>query len=354
MFPFSKKKKEEEEEEEIIEEDLPPKKKFRDLKPENKKKRKEPIKPWGKAERILVLSVLGATVFMSAILGAISRGGITIPNISFSIPDFSNPSFSLSQTFTFNKKTDENCCQEPIDSFKDMTNDLTGEYGFYVIRLDGSANYGFNEDDIFRAASLMKVPVVTAIYKEIEEGNLSLDDKYILKNSDKEDGNGSMSAYPEGKDFTYREIAKFALNQSDNTAFNILEHYLGDRKIQEYIKSFEMNNTSIYDDQTTARDMAQLFEKIKSGQIVNREHSDEILSFMKDTGFDKWMEAGVPEDLVIEHKYGREVGVVNDAGIVYSDFPYVLVITSKDVDELEADMIIPKISKMIYEFEISR
>ncbi len=41
MFPFGKKKEKEIDEDELLEESLPPKKKFRDLKPENKEKRKE-------------------------------------------------------------------------------------------------------------------------------------------------------------------------------------------------------------------------------------------------------------------------------------------------------------------------
>ncbi len=83
MFLFGKKKKEEEE---ILEEDLPAKKKFKDLRSENKKKRKEPVKPWGKPERLLVLVVLGLTVGVSAILSALAREEFRFPNASFSFP----------------------------------------------------------------------------------------------------------------------------------------------------------------------------------------------------------------------------------------------------------------------------
>ena len=44
------------------------KRRFRDLRPENKKKRKEPPKPWGKKERILVLVIFLVTIITSAIL----------------------------------------------------------------------------------------------------------------------------------------------------------------------------------------------------------------------------------------------------------------------------------------------
>jgi hypothetical protein len=62
-------------------------KKFRDLNPKNKKKRKEPPKPWGKKERLTVLVILLVTVIISAILafgvGNISRIHINLPKINF-------------------------------------------------------------------------------------------------------------------------------------------------------------------------------------------------------------------------------------------------------------------------------
>lgn len=47
--------------------------KFRDLNPGNKRKRKEPPKPWGKKERMVVLIILLVTAIISAIL-AIGSG----------------------------------------------------------------------------------------------------------------------------------------------------------------------------------------------------------------------------------------------------------------------------------------
>lgn len=351
MFPFTKKK---EEEPEIIEEDLPSKKKFRDLKPESRKQRKEPVKPWGKGERILVLVVLGITVGLSAILGAIAKGGITFPDFSFSSPKISGESLSLGQTFVYTKNTNSDCCEKPILDFKNLTDDLTGDYGFYVIRLDGSNEYGVNETDSFKAASLIKLPTAVAVYKQSEEGLLDLDARYTLKESDKMEGNGTVNNYQAGTSFTFRQLMGYMINQSDNTAFNIFEIYLGDRKIQETIKALDMTRTSIYDNLTSAKDTAQLIKKIKDAEILNRTDSNEILSYMRDSEFNDWIVAGVPEGTIVEHKHGRLGGVVNDAGIVYGPNPYILVIVSTGVDELEANQVIPKISKEIYDFEATR
>ncbi len=63
---------------------------FKDLNPKDKKARKEPAKPWGKKERLLVLFVILATAGISAYLSLTSTGwklsdlfNINKPNFSF-------------------------------------------------------------------------------------------------------------------------------------------------------------------------------------------------------------------------------------------------------------------------------
>lgn len=362
MFPFGKNKEDEDEKEEFLEEDLPRKKKFKDLKSEHKKKRKEPIKPWGKAERILVLVVLGITVSASAVLGAVSRGTVHLPKIT--LPFFSSSlldnnksgiSFNgiLGGTFTFEKTSNDDCCQKAVMDFKSLTDDLSGDYGFYVVGLDNSKEYGLNESDSFTAASLMKIPVAITLYRESEEGMISLDTQYTLQDADKVDGNGSLVNFPAGSQFTYRKLIEHMLNESDNTAYNIFEKILGDRKIQDTILSLNMKNTSIYDDVTTPKDIALALKMVGSGETLTVNDANEMLSYLENTSFDSWIEAGIPSDVKIQHKYGKEAGVINDVGIVYTRGPYVIAILSKDVDESEANSIFPKISKSIYDFESS-
>ena len=102
-------RKKDEEEEEFEEEERGNRKftkNFRDLKPENNKKRKEPPKPWGKRERIIVLTVLLATVIISAILSFSNtfKGGFG--NIHLELPRFNLSSLNIfkGETIIINKK----------------------------------------------------------------------------------------------------------------------------------------------------------------------------------------------------------------------------------------------------------
>ena len=91
MAIFGKKKSKEEEYEDDEEfereerrdslEERKLRKQLRDLKAENRKKRKEPSKPWGRRERVIILIILGATILISAVLTISSRG---VGGVSFS------------------------------------------------------------------------------------------------------------------------------------------------------------------------------------------------------------------------------------------------------------------------------
>ena len=69
---------------------------------------------------------------------------------------------------------------------------------------------------------------------------------------------------------------------------------------------------------------------------------------MTDTIYESWIAEGVPDSVDVAHKFGRETHVVNDAGIVITQRPFVLVVLSKGVVEREADKIIPEIAEMVY------
>jgi len=61
--------------------------------------------------------------------------------------------------------------------------------------------------------------------------------------------------------------------------------------------------------------------------------------------------AGMSKKIKVAHKIGRDTGTFSDAGIVFADKPYIIVIMSKEARETEANEVLPKISKIIWDFE---
>lgn len=339
---FGRKKKDEEEYE-----DEAPKKKRR--KP--RKRKKEPPKPWGKKERILISGLLIITIGTSTVLALSARAWKLpgLPRLKF--PSISLPFVGEETIVIEGNKVDKGKSEKVVIKFNALTKDLSGVYGLYVVRLENGSSYGVNEDEIFEAASLIKLPVMVAMYMEEEAGNLDLEEKYTLKETDKIGGSGSLSGKPAGYTLTYRDLIRLMGKQSDNTAFNIARNLLGEEKINEVINQIGTTNTSLETNETTPHDVGIYFEELWKGNIISLENSDELLEFMTDTIYEDHLAAGVLENIPVAHKYGREVHVVNDAGIVMADRPFVLVIMSKGVVESEADETFPELTRVVYGVE---
>lgn len=275
------------------------------------KRVKKPQPPkFGKLERIVVLILVGVTVATSAYLGLEARGGPTI-----SKPDFS----STIVLEAAKPKVD------PLPKLQEILKNLKGEYGIYVIDTKTGDKYGLSENEKFEGASLFKLPVMIAAYKEHEAGNLDLE--------------------------KYKPLLRSMGKHSDNSAFLTLTKVIGMTKINQVITHIGMTNTSFSTSTTTPRDMALLFQKLQKGELISDSSKTELLSFLTDTDFEYLIAKGVPENIDVAHKYGRETEVFNDAGIVFTPDPYIVVILSQEVTELEAKESFPKLSEIIYELQ---
>ncbi|MEK7188420.1 MAG: serine hydrolase [Patescibacteria group bacterium] len=303
---------------------------------EIRRPKKEVYKPWGKKERLLVLSVLLVTILSSSILGISSRDWKLpgIPRLTFP------KSFLGEETYVIEKKTDGKATgtsQEKIDqtisAFKNKTDNTSGVWGFYAIDLSDKVSYGLNQDEIFQAASLIKLPIMSLVYKKYEEGEINLDEKVP----------GSTS--------TYRELVREMGKRSDNSAQITLVNTFGKGKIDAYINEIRMRKTSLEENETSPKDVGLFFKMLWEEDLVSTKSRDEILGYLTNTIYEDWLVAGIPKGIRVAHKYGSEVHVVNDAGIVYGPKPFVVVIMSKGVVEKEANEIFPELAKIIYDAE---
>lgn len=212
-----------------------------------------------------------------------------------------------------------------LDQIKSLTKDLRGKYGVYIYRLGSQVEYGLKQEENFPAASLIKLPVILTLYQEAEKSNLNLDD--------------------------YREMAEAMGKRSDNIAFNQIVELLGKEKIQQTIDLLDMKKTSFEKNETTPQDTALFFQKLYYGGLVSDEHREEIFSFLTETIYENRIPAGVPEGIQVVHKIGTEIGSFSDAGIIFSERPFILVIISKNARESEANEVLPEITRAIWEFE---
>jgi len=307
-------------------------------------RKKEKLNPKdARKNRIVVLAVLGLTL--------LATGSVILYRDRREIIG----KFIGSETVVFKEKllselepTPTPAHEKEIEEIKNLTANLKGAYGVFVQDLATGESYGLNAKEIFTAASLIKLPVLLTLYKEVEGGNLTLDTKYVLKAADKRGGAGSIQYKPAGTVYTYRQMAQLMGKQSDNTAFNVFSNVLREEKIQMVVNDLGMKNTSFKDNKTTPEDIGLFFYKFYTQNILIRDNRDELLSFITDTIYEDRIPAGVPKGTKVAHKIGNEIGVISDAGIVFAKEPFVLAILSEGVIEKEATGVLPKIAGVVY------
>jgi beta-lactamase class A len=231
------------------------------------------------------------------------------------------------------------------------TNNLMGTYGIYYYDLVENQSFGINEQQIFTAASVIKLPIMVSLYQYVEAGKLTENQIYKLKSEDIIDfGTGQMRYQKPGTEYTYGQLVELCGQYSDNTAAFVLEKIIGRSKIQNYLNSLGMKNTILADNTTTPKQMGDFLVMLHQGKLLNQEHSQKIYTSLTNTEYEDRIPKGIPDNIQVAHKIGNESQVYNDCGIVFSQSPYVLCLLSLGVKEAEALKVLPEISSLVWQY----
>jgi len=250
---------------------------------------------------------------------------------------------------------------------KEITGELTeviatasGRYAVYAYHMEEKWGYGFNETEQKPAASLMKLPVMATAIDKLEKEEIKLDSKYTLEDADRSTGSGPLQFKNAGTVYTLDELLGFLGKNSDNTAWVLFNRRWGKGTIQKTIDNLGMKGSNYETLMTTAADTAKIWDYLYNGkystaikQAMERYLSDSIYEDRIPVGL-----AGT-EGEVLMHKVGTDTDVWADAGVIKCKIenerckikPFVLVILNEGVKRTEATIIVPKLVKLIWDFE---
>lgn len=111
-----------------------------------------------------------------------------------------------------------------------------GEIGVVIKRLKDGSQLEYNAEKKWYLSSTVKVLVAISLMEEIQEGNISLNQKITLKDEHFIDGGGPILWSKPGEQFTVAELLKAMLRDSDNTAADILIGLIGTEELNRDIK----------------------------------------------------------------------------------------------------------------------
>lgn len=231
-----------------------------------------------------------------------------------------------------------------------------GEYGVVVWQPSSGTRVSTNPDESFGAASLAKLPVMLALYRDAARERVDLEQRIEMSAAEIRGGTGAMRNQPPGSFFTLRECTRYLMQESDNTAWRMLDNYLGNDRIRSEVASAGAGSTNyeVARHSTTPDDTLKMLERISDPGYTSPQLSQEMLASMTDTSFENWLPQGLPPEASISHKIGILGGTFGDAGIVFppkgqaSAEPYYVVMLSKETTEPAASGAMQEVSLAAY------
>lgn len=213
-----------------------------------------------------------------------------------------------------------------------------GEAGIVIEDLNMGWQMSVQKERLFPSASIVKIPIMAGVFKAAHQKKLSLNDRVVLRGSDKVWGSGILKAMPNQTVLTIGRLVEIMITESDNTACNILIDRVGIEYLNAFFRSEGLNHTNLsrkmmdfsrrrqgVENYTTAADIAQILRKIYFGQFVDRSTSRKCLGILLRQKIKDRLPKKLPECVLVAHKTGLERNVCHDAGIIFSDQGHFLV-----------------------------
>jgi beta-lactamase class A len=229
--------------------------------------------------------------------------------------------------------------------------------GLYFEYLPSGVSIGINDGLEVHLASLIKIPIVMAIYKEMERGAIRPDKRIAVKKEHLDKRYGELWKVAEGAKISVREAIELALTQSDNTASNVLLHSVPSRRIDDVFDSLDVpKKTEGNLHVISPKSYSSIIRSLYLSSYLTKRSSNELLKLLIQTQFADGLPAGVPKEIKVAHKVGifdlRNVPekTYSDCGIVYlPKRPYILCLMVQDI-ESEAVKRMSEISKTVYDY----
>jgi beta-lactamase class A len=113
---------------------------------------------------------------------------------------------------------------------------MPGRFGVYVKHLGEGWEVRHGADRNWYLASTIKVPLAIAVLRQVEDGEISLEQELELSDADDVDGSGELLWSEPGARFTVQELLGHTIRDSDSTATDMLIRLIGEETLNEQVR----------------------------------------------------------------------------------------------------------------------
>ena len=235
--------------------------------------------------------------------------------------------------------------QQVLESIAREMETIPGHLGFYYKNLVTGLEYGVREEEVFLAASVIKLPLYLHVLQRGAEGSLDLTRKCTVGAWEKMPSCGGLNQFTGPVEADIRTLCRLMIVLSDNTATNKLFRLCGLEQCNLAFREMGLEKTVVrrllFDSEAASRglenticpkEIGMLLEKLYRGTFVSesvcREAIDTLLKQQVDHKLDGKLCGQVP----IAHKTGEDTKLSNDVGIVFAKQPFVICFAGHDTD----------------------
>ncbi|MFN8606604.1 MAG: serine hydrolase [Vulcanimicrobiota bacterium] len=250
----------------------------------------------------------------------------------------------------------------PQDSILKVINkwraDFPGQSAVACGPLDRPTLVSLNGDQTFEAASLVKLAILVELARRFESGQCRPEDTLVFEERFRVGGSGHLQKEPAGGKYRLDKLGEWAISESDNVATDMLFDYLKLDTLEPAMRDLGLKQMTVqrtifafeeiergHDNLISANDMALLLGKIARQELPGSKWMLEVLG---KTHRHDLLQAGLPKGLEVAHKSGELTGFLHDAGILFSQPPYVVVILTR-AEKADSESFIRGLSREIYE-----
>ena len=270
-------------------------------------------------------------------------------------------------------------------SWKEREDIIFPRVSVYYEDLATGYHFGYNEDEVYNSASVIKAPYICSVLQTISADEKRYFDSLDAKGESPERvdndgdgvaettvikyskdiydlsqkvvynkatmfkaGSGKIQEMADGTEFSYLDFVKYALEYSDNIAYQQLRQRFGFSTMTSFAQKVGASSVLKNGNNMTASDAGKLFKAIWKFIDSDEKYGSVMKESMQKANHTVIIPLGVSPTRAL-HKYGWDADSYHDAAIVMSgDKPYVLaVFTDLDKGGDEINEYLREIVKMI-------
>src|SRR2546423_10921178 len=212
-----------------------------------------------------------------------------------------------------------------------------------------------NADRSFHAASTIKVAILLAIGKALDEGRIRPNDTLHVRNRFRSAIDrtpyridAESDGYPQlhklvGRTAKISDLTEWMIVSSSNLATNLLLDYLTVEEAQKVLRDAGVSGVELrrgvsdtrahehnFNNETTADGLLQLFAVLR-GDFLSKASREMAINILLQQRFNSMIPAPLPSHASVAHKTGEISTACHSAGIVYLSQrePYILVVLTE-------------------------